>query len=366
VVAVKTVLRCTGLLFFGLLGLVLLAFALGGSLNSARLLAYYASLGDSGAIYLHDIDRALHVPMYKTSRLTVNLSWSPDGAHLAFITFEDNAYYLNIVNSDGQNARRVTDQTASTGKPSWSLDSRIIGFSVQRVMDVVQYVVDADGYHLRDLMGSGNGASTELAWSPDGARVALASWVNGSTFEIYVMDAAPCISGGSLCRPTRLTTNSADDRLPTWSPDGSKIAFLSNRSGKWEIYVVEVDCPTCRPRPLTDLSIDPGTPLSWSPDGRWVTFGVSPAIAASRIYVVDTTCSANAACTHLVSDKEKGSHQPQWSPDGQYIAYYQSDSGGTRIAVMDTACLDQPRTCVRRTRLITPPDTNALYPVWQP
>lgn len=69
-------------------------------------------------------------------------------------------------------------------------------------------------------------------WSPDGSRIAFESERDGN-WEIYVMDE----DGGNQ---TRLTNNGGSDAWPRWNDDGSRIAFQSNRDGNWEIYVVDV------------------------------------------------------------------------------------------------------------------------------
>ena len=71
------------------------------------------------------------------------------------------------------------------------------------------------------------------SWSPDGSRIAFTSYRDGN-WDIYVMDA-----DGS--NQQRLTDNPAVDRMPSWSADGSRIAFVSGRDGNWDIYVMDAD-----------------------------------------------------------------------------------------------------------------------------
>lgn len=350
-----------GLGLFGS-GTALMITLVGGRLlPTTPLLTYYGYLGDGGAMFI--LDRGIDIPFFKTPASFVSMAWSPDSEQLAYITYEDNIYYLNTVDAAGRHARRVTEQTASTRQPVWSPDSASIAFETQLMSDSSLFLVDANGDNLHDLLG--DAASSELAWSPHGTQVALAR--RTTAFDIFVMDAATCLSDTSNCTPKQITTNPADDRHPAWSPDGSRLAFLSNRDGTWEIYTVNSDCDQCENevQPLTDLDVSVTTVLNWSPDGRWLVFVVSPVDSGSLIYVVDTACT-DTSCATLISNKEIGSHGPVWSPNGDQIAYYRSEGTGTRIMLLDTACIVAEQDCVGRERPMSPANSMSYYPVWRP
>jgi Tol biopolymer transport system component len=94
--------------------------------------------------------------------------------------------------------------------------------------------VKADGSGLRNLTPKPVGAAyADPAWSPDGRKIAFVSDRDGNS-EIYVMNA-----NGSGQRS--LTRNPAYDADPAWSPDGRKIAFVSNRDGNYGVYVMNAD-----------------------------------------------------------------------------------------------------------------------------
>ena len=95
------------------------------------------------------------------------------------------------------------------------------------------YVVKADGSGLRNLTPKPVGAYAAPAWSPDGRKLAFVSDRDGNS-EVYVMNA-----NGSGQR--NLTRNPAYDADPAWSPDGRKIAFVSNRDGNYGVYVMNAD-----------------------------------------------------------------------------------------------------------------------------
>ena len=133
-------------------------------------------------------------------------------------------------------------------------------------------------------------------------KIAFTS-THGGDLEIYVMD-------GDGSNQRRVTTHPARDRLPTWSPDGKKIAFVSNRKNAnkdhSQIWVIDADGKN--PDRLTDGLGD--TYPDWSPDGTKIVYDVFPA----GIAVMDADGKDKRLLTRL------GAH-PSWSPDGKRIVY---------------------------------------------
>ena len=99
-------------------------------------------------------------------------------------------------------------------------------------------------------------------WSPDGAKVAFFSNRSGN-YDIWIMN----VDGSGL---TQLTTDAADDLYPTWSPDGRKIAFLSSRSGEVSVWTMNSDS-SAQEQITAGGNGDWGT--DWSPDGKKILFG---------------------------------------------------------------------------------------------
>jgi Tol biopolymer transport system component len=149
------------------------------------------------------------------------------------------------------------------------------------------------------------------SWSPDGRKIAFVSDRDGNE-EIYLMNA-----DGS--DPTRLTHNPGVDRRPFWSPDGGKIAFVSERDGNREIYIMNADGSDS-----TRLTHSPGRDqaLSWSPDGSKIAY-ISDRDGNEEIYMMNTDGSSQ---TRLTNNSARDL-RPSWSPDSQNIIFSSNRDG---------------------------------------
>jgi Tol biopolymer transport system component len=259
-----------------------------------------------------------------------------ENGKIAFSSQRDGDYYeIYVMDADGSNPTRLTNNASLDSYPSWSPDGTKIAFvSGRDTGGAFQiYVMDADGSGLIRL-SNGIGEDAHPSWSPDGTKIAFASTKHGA-YEIYVMDA-----DGS--NPTRLTNNPGwDDTFPSWSPDGTKIAFGKEgatlaRYAKMEIYVMDAD--GSNPTKLTnkdaaaqDASSD--TQPSWSPDGTKIAFA-SNRDGNFEIYVMNADGSNQ---TNLSNNNNATDAHPSWSPDGTKIAFFSARHGGGafQIYVMD-------------------------------
>jgi hypothetical protein len=173
------------------------------------------------------------------------------------------------------------------------------------------YVMNQDGTG-RTPLTSAPGRNSAPAWSPDGTKIAFVSnrddpnpgSCNPCNTEIYVMDA----DGGNQ---TRLTNDAAADGSPQWAPDGTKIVFGSNRTGGGDIYSMNADgTGEVRVTMSPDRESDP----SWSPDGAKIAFTKATEL---RLMNPDGT---NQTPVTTEADFPFG---PDWSPDAATIAYQQ-------------------------------------------
>lgn len=164
--------------------------------------------------------------------------------------------------------------------------------------------------------------TASATFSGENGKIAFVSNRDGNA-EIYVIDA----DGTDL---VNLSNNAADDYYPRWSPDGTKIAFVSYRDIATEIYVMDADGTNpVNVSNNTNLDLEP----SWSPDGTkiafWSTGKDNPELA--DIYIMD----ADGMNQVKVSDNAAHNAGFRWSPDGTKIAYESISNGNREVYVMN-------------------------------
>jgi photosystem II stability/assembly factor-like uncharacterized protein len=172
------------------------------------------------------------------------------------------------------------------------------------------FTMNADGSARRQLTNS-SGRDYAPSWSPDGQRIAFVSERDGNP-EIYVMNA-----DGS--GQTRLTVSPGGDTTPAWSPDGRRIAFSSQRKGSRLLFVMQSD-GRAQTQLTFSTSSNPPNDLAptWSPDGQHIAFtSMRGRTTYSEIY----TINANGAGLRRLTNTLEEDTDPAWSPDGQVIAY---------------------------------------------
>jgi hypothetical protein len=182
------------------------------------------------------------------------------------------------------------------------------------------YVMDSNGGN-RTLVGQGQGSFLSApAWSPDGSRLAVVSDRDGAS-DIWVMG----IDGSD---PTNLTQHEAKDHAPAWSPDGEWIAFASVRdSPYWELYLMRADGSD--PQRLTWWEDASDLWPTWSPDGTRLAFA-SKRDGNWEIYSMDRDGSNLIRLTNHPDDDTS----PAWSPDGSRIAFESTREGYSEIFVV--------------------------------
>ena len=233
---------------------------------------------------------------------------------------KDRNLEIYLMDPNGKQIRRLTEQPKFDTEPAWSPNGRQITFVSYRDLEQLPkgeihrgeiYLMNADGSNPINLTHAPERADGVSSWSPDGNQIVFtsAALFNDDILansDIFVMDA-----DGANSR--NLTNHDAQDQTPDWSPDGNRIAFSSNRDGNWEIYVMNTDGTN-----LINLTNHPardGRP-DWSPDGNRIAF-TSDRDGNWEIYVMNAD---GANPINLTNHPAEDNHA-SWSPDGTRIAF---------------------------------------------
>ena len=158
-------------------------------------------------------------------------------------------------------------------------------------------------------------------WSPDGKSIAFISNMSGRN-NIWTVPA----DGGW---PVQLTISDQRQSSPAWSPDGKGIAYQSDYDGdeQWDIFLVSPKTGKVvnltQTREIAEL--DP----TWSPDGRYLAYEVKPKTSAA--YEIDVYDMLMREVKHITTGtpQDKRNSNPIWSKDGKYIVYTQEQAKGT-------------------------------------
>src|SRR4051812_3309714 len=286
---------------------------------------------------------------------------------------------LYVVQPDGRGLRALG--RGADSEADWSPDGRRVAFRrfVNGGPDGARaqiFVIGADGRGPRNLTAASCAASClaneEPAWSPDGRRIAFVRSLGAPAparpraLGIFVMNA----DGTHLRQLTQRTgTFRTEDRAPSWSPDGKRIAFMSANTtfrppGASTIYVINADGTHARSvRSLPHGWPGAGAP-SWSPDGKrllystycWIGNCGQPPVGA-QLYTVGVDGKNPRQLTRLVGN----ALDARWSPDGKKIVFVRNARVGPGG---DVYTLGADGKGLRR--VTKAPDLGARSPDWGP
>lgn len=187
------------------------------------------------------------------------------------------------------------------------------------------------------------------AWSPDGKTIAFISNISGRN-NLWLVPSA----GGW---PTQLTVSDQRQSRPAWAPNGKWIAYMSDYDGdeQWDIFLVSAK--TGQVVNVTNTREIAEEYPAWSPDGRFLAYMVKP--KTSSVFEIDVYDTVLRDVKHITTGTpaDKMNVRPLWSRDGKWIAYTQEQSKGTdsNIFLAEVA--------TGKNTLLTPHDGEHLYRV---
>ncbi len=259
---------------------------------------------------------------------------SPDGKEVVYLSDRSGYTDVYVVSSlDGRLLRKLVRGESSdefetlhvlrTGF-AWSPDGRRLCLVAKAGESDAMQVIDAGtGDLLASIRFPLDGMFTP-SWSPSGDRIAFIGTRRGAS-NLYVTDP----EGKEL---VQLTDDFHDDRDPEWSPDGSRIAFSSDRdsapdsglSADYDLYCI--DPVTRKVTPLVATAGQDAAP-TWSPDGTHLAFE-SDRDGSPDLFVVDLAESLCARMTDLIG----GARGPSWARDSDWLAFSVYGDGGWDVA----------------------------------
>ncbi len=284
----------------------------------------------SSEIWIIDSDGSNKVQLLNNTKACLKAcaagvgGFSPDGTKIDFgIAYHDeNREALNlsiwVMNNDGSNPVQLTTSGLNIG-PNWSPDGeKIVFISLSSILESIPgsdiWIMDSDGtnqFSLTDDLGDASSEFRTAQWSPDGKKIVFSSNISGRE-DIWIMN-----SDGSKKKKLSKNEGLSHYVSPAWSPSGEKIAFRSDHGDLWIM-----DKDGSRKSLLAEKVFD----YSFSPDGT--------KIAYSDVYNIWIMSGDGSSKTRIVTGKGLENFYPVWSPDGKKIAFTSSRDGNLDIWMM--------------------------------
>ena len=250
-------------------------------------------------------------------------------SRIAFATNRDGNWEIYVMNSDGSNPHNLTNNPATDSHPSWSPDGSKIAFQSERAGNFEIYVMNSDGSEQKRLTED-RGVDHSPAWSPDGTKIAFVSDRRGR-HSVWTMNAE---DGSELEDVTGSYVNS---RWPTWGPRSHTLAYESGH----DVRVVRIDEVQLNEKPVDHTNFFDGFFvgwLDWSPDGKKLAM-ISNHQERTEFTRLLYTSQLDGFRFRRLFDIPSGLRyeRPSWAPDSNMIVYSveDADGGDLDIQVVD-------------------------------
>jgi len=266
--------------------------------------------------------------------------WSPDGKYLGFLSKRgEGKTQVWLLNRMGGEAQQLTDTIQGVNDFAWSPDSKRLVLVLQDPSPE-----DVEDAKTKDKDKPGGGDKDGAAKKPKTPRPLVVDryrfktdtvgYLDRRRTHLYVFDVA-------TKAVVQVTSGDFDDQEPAWSPDGTQLAFRSNRSlpdpdrtYDTNIWVVAAD-NTDKGAHLTQVTTNPGSDVApaWSPDGKWIAYvtQLDPKLFQYATHHIAVSPAAGGKAVVLTQSFDRMSRLPRFSPDGQFIYFTADDDGSQNL-----------------------------------
>ncbi|TMC77127.1 MAG: hypothetical protein E6J15_04515, partial [Chloroflexi bacterium] len=254
---------------------------------------------------------------------------SPDGSEVAFSWNRSGTFEIFSAPLEGERIFQLTEANERSVWPRWSPDAKQIAFLRDRGGDerFDIWLVDRDGEHERNLTSEPGVMHRDIAWSPDGTKLAYTANAAGmgKAFAVHVIDAT---TGAKRA----LTDGTRDDFQPQWSPDGTLLVFWSRREPvrtNADLHVVASSGGETTRLDTRGGKDGESTDPRWSPDGTRVSFTTD--IRGRHEVAIGTYAEREIGRVERMTDSIYDEYGAVWRPDGRALAYLHNEDAAVSL-----------------------------------
>ena len=259
-------------------------------------IAYVQKRGKVFELKVADADGANPRSVVRSMEPLISPVFSPDGAKLAYVSFEDKKPVVYVQNLGDGSRRAVAAFKGSNSAPAWSPDGTHLAVTLTRDENSQIYLIGVDGSGVTRLTQSGD-ISTEPVFSPDGKWIYFTS-DRGGTPQIYRIG----VGGGEV---KRITFEGNYNVSPALSPDGKLLAYIQREGGRFQVAVMELD--SGQSRVLTDTGHDESP--SFAPNGQMILYAT--VVGGKGVL---GTVSVDGKVRARLSEDGADAREPAWGP----------------------------------------------------